>query len=113
VEYRFNFLRNAGKLASGYWVTLGPMSCTEILKARVSPEIKRQAQAIAEREFVSEAAWLKRLVIREIGLYEVSGFTDSDVRRAGCTHRHGREVRDSRGIFGLLQPSGACAIFVL
>jgi hypothetical protein len=72
------------------------MSCTEILKARVSPEIKRQAQAIAEREFVSEAAWLKRLVIREIGLFEPSS-TDPDVRRAGCTQHHCAAARDSRG----------------
>ena len=42
------------------------MGCTEILKARVSPEIKLQAKAVAEREFLSEAAWLKRLVLREI-----------------------------------------------
>jgi hypothetical protein len=73
------------------------MNCTEILKARVSPEIKRQAQAIANRELLSEAAWLKRLVIREIGVLEVGSSTDPDVRRAGCTHRHGCAVRDSKG----------------
>ena len=32
----------------------------------MSPEIKRQAKAIAERDLVTEAAWLKRLIIREI-----------------------------------------------
>ena len=42
------------------------MTCTETLKAHVSPEIKLQAKAIADREFLSEAAWLKRLVLREI-----------------------------------------------
>jgi hypothetical protein len=42
------------------------MGCTEFLKARVSPEIKLQAKAVADREFLSEAAWLKRLVLREI-----------------------------------------------
>lgn len=41
------------------------MSCTEILKVRVSRELKSQAQAAAERELLTEAAWLKRLVIRE------------------------------------------------
>jgi Bacterial mobilisation protein (MobC) len=40
--------------------------CTETLKAHVSPEIKLQAKAVADREFLSEAAWLKRLVLREI-----------------------------------------------
>src|SRR5258708_32163996 len=42
------------------------MGCTEFLKARVSPDIKLQAKAVADREFLSEAAWLKRLVLREI-----------------------------------------------
>ena len=36
------------------------------MKTRVSPELKLQAKAIADRELLSEAAWLKRLVIREI-----------------------------------------------
>lgn len=42
------------------------MNCTEVLKAHVPPEIKHQVKAAAEREFLSEAAWLKRLVLREI-----------------------------------------------
>jgi hypothetical protein len=42
------------------------MRCTATLKARVSPEMKLQAKAVADREFLSEAAWLKRLVMREI-----------------------------------------------
>jgi hypothetical protein len=42
------------------------MSCTEILKARVSQDIKFQARTIAERDLLTESAWLKRLVIREI-----------------------------------------------
>ncbi len=44
------------------------MRCTEILKARVSPQVKRQASAIAERDLLTEAAWLKRLVIRVCAL---------------------------------------------
>jgi hypothetical protein len=42
------------------------MACTEFLKARVSPEIKFRVKAVADRELVSEATWLKRLVLREI-----------------------------------------------
>lgn len=45
---------------------MGPMSCTEVIKARVSAELKGQAKAAAERELLTETAWLKRLVIREI-----------------------------------------------
>lgn len=72
------------------------MSCTEILKARVTPELKRQAQFIASRELLTEAAWLKRLVIREIGILDSTDGIAPDVRRAGCTHRHSA-ARDSKG----------------
>jgi len=42
------------------------MGDNEVLKTRVAPQLKLQAKAIADREFLSEAAWLKRLVVREI-----------------------------------------------
>jgi hypothetical protein len=73
------------------------MNCTEILKARVTPEIKRQARVIASRALLSEAAWLKRLVIREIGMFDTGSSAVPDIRRAGCTRRHGSAVRDSKG----------------
>jgi hypothetical protein len=60
---------------------LGPMSCTEILKARVSPELKLQAKAVADRELLTEAAWLKRLVIREIRAADSADFFVGEARR--------------------------------
>jgi hypothetical protein len=42
------------------------MACTEFLKARVTPEVKLRVKAVADRELLSEAAWLKRLILREI-----------------------------------------------
>jgi hypothetical protein len=42
------------------------MGCTKTLKVHVSPEVKLQAKLNADREFLSEAAWLKRMVLREI-----------------------------------------------
>lgn len=39
------------------------MRCTEILKARVPPAVKAQAKAVADRELLTESAWLKRLVV--------------------------------------------------
>jgi hypothetical protein len=54
------------------------MNCTEVVKARVSPEMKRQAKALAERELLTEAAWLKRLVIRELRAAGEAGSPDSD-----------------------------------
>jgi Bacterial mobilisation protein (MobC) len=57
--------------------------CTETLKAHVSPEIKLQAKSVAEREFLSEAAWLKRLVLREIRALDDAGASNREPRR-GC-----------------------------
>lgn len=37
-----------------------------MLKARVSPAIKSQVKAIVDRELLTESAWLKRVVIREV-----------------------------------------------
>jgi len=42
------------------------MSCTEIVKARVTAETKREIAEAAAREMLSEAAWLKRLLAREM-----------------------------------------------
>jgi hypothetical protein len=58
------------------------MRCTEILKTSVSPEMKLQASVIADREFLSEAAWLKRLVIREIRARKDESHADSDLLRS-------------------------------
>jgi hypothetical protein len=57
------------------------MRCTETLKTSASPEMRLQAKVIADREFLSEAAWLKRLVIREIRARNLSG-EDSDLLRS-------------------------------
>jgi hypothetical protein len=66
------------------------MSCTEILKARVSPELKLQAKVIADRELLTEAAWLKRLVIREIRAAEVACSSLGEPRRPDGSRRPDR-----------------------
>jgi hypothetical protein len=58
------------------------MGCTEFLKARVSPEIKLRVKAIADRDLLTEATWLKRLVLREIRTAEASGSTASEIGKA-------------------------------
>lgn len=75
------------------------MSCTEILKARVSLEMKLQAKAIADREFLSEAAWLKRLVIREIQACRVTNAGEREPCRAEVERRSDRSAR-RRGACG-------------
>jgi hypothetical protein len=67
------------------------VTCTEFLKARVSPEIKFRVKAVAERNFQSEAAWLKRLILREIRA------CDDALGRAGETSRLEGDRRAGRG----------------
>jgi hypothetical protein len=72
------------------------MSCTEILKARVSPEVKLQAKVIADRELLTEAAWLKRLVLKEIRTIEMNGGGIPRGQTGAGVHR---ASRDSSGRF--------------
>jgi hypothetical protein len=74
-----------------------PMGCTETLKAHVSPEIKLQARAVAENKFLSEAAWLKRLVLREIRACDVGQRSEAESSRAQGIRRSGREARGLNG----------------
>lgn len=71
------------------------MSCTEILKARVSSEVKLQAKAIADRELLTEAAWLKRIVVREIRAAEGGSFESREPRAADGVRRREIEARGS------------------
>jgi hypothetical protein len=77
------------------------VSCTETLKAHVSPEIKLQAKAVAEREFLSEAAWLKRLVLREI---RACHGANGDGREPCGTEIHHRPAKDARRPIGCDRP---------
>ena len=58
------------------------MRCTETLKTHVWPEMKLQARSVADREFLSEAAWLKRLVMREIRARNDASGAESDLLRS-------------------------------
>jgi hypothetical protein len=68
------------------------MGCTETLKAHVSPEIKLQAKAVAEREFLPEAAWLKRLVLREIRACDAGNSNEHEPCRAEGVRRSDSEA---------------------
>ncbi len=73
------------------------MGCTEFLKARVSPEIKLQAKAIADRDLLTESAWLKRLVIREIRACKGANDGGSEPWRTDDIGRPNGEPRGPRG----------------
>ncbi len=78
------------------WGQIGPMSCTEVLKTRVTSEIKLQAKKIADRELLSEAAWLKRLVVREVHVCQGATIAGREPCQTGGVRRHGREARENR-----------------
>jgi hypothetical protein len=77
------------------------MSCTETLRAYVSPEIKLQAKAVADKEFLSEASWLKRLVLREI---RASNAANGDDREGGKTESIRQPAKDARRPIGCDRP---------
>ena len=76
---------------------MGPMSCTAILKARVSPELKLQAKVVADRDLLTEAAWLKRLVIREIRAADMAGASVGEARRPDGNRRPDGAARRADG----------------
>lgn len=65
------------------------MSCTEVIKARVTAEMKREIAVAAAREMLTESAWLKRLLVREIRAARDSAATQSVPRRVDVVRRHG------------------------
>ena len=73
------------------------MPCTEFLKARVSPEIKFRVKAVAERDFQSEAGWLKRLVLREIWACDAAQGGGGETSPAGGNCRPSRAARGPKG----------------
>jgi hypothetical protein len=62
------------------------MRCTATLKTRVSSEIKLQAKAVADHEFLSEATWLKRLVMREIRAHNVAPGAENEPLQSKVGH---------------------------
>jgi hypothetical protein len=66
------------------------ISCAEILKTTVPTDIKLQAKAIAERESLSEATWLKRLVLREIRACDRARSVEGELCRAEGVRQPGR-----------------------
>lgn len=82
------------------------MSCTEVVKARVTAEIKRDISAAAERECLSESAWLKRLLVRELRARRDQSATPVAPLNAEVVRRHGRRRGSpcDRPVLVLLRP---------
>jgi hypothetical protein len=62
------------------------MRCTATLKTRVSSEIKLQAKSVADHEFLAEATWLKRLVMREIRAHNVAPGAENEPLQSKVGH---------------------------
>lgn len=74
------------------------MENSEVLKTRIAPELKLQAKALADRQLLSEAAWLKRLVIREIrSAREADAEVEREPCRASSVPKSGRDARSAGG----------------
>lgn len=71
------------------------MGDNEVLKTRIAPQLKLQAKAIADREFLSEAAWLKRLVVREIRSIHGAGIAEQEPCRPARPKQPARAGRGS------------------
>lgn len=82
------------------------MSCTEVIKARVTVEVKREIAAVAEREMLSESAWLKRLLARELQAMRGPAATLATSCSADNGQRHGRRKGSpcDRPVLVLLRP---------
>lgn len=65
------------------------MSCTEVVKARVTVGTKREIAEAAAREMLTESAWLKRVLVREIQAARDPGATQVVPRRVERDRRHG------------------------
>lgn len=85
---------------------MGYMSCTEVIRARVTAETKREIAATAARESLSESAWLKRLLVREMQATRDPAATLVVSRRADGGRRYGARKGSpcDRPVLVLLQP---------
>jgi len=59
------------------------VTATELLKTRVTPDTKRIVQAVAQRQQLTESAWLRRLIEVSLQTAGASRSDDTDRERIG------------------------------
>ncbi len=74
-----------------------PMRCDGVLKTTVPRDIKTRAKAIADSELLTEAAWLKQIVVREIRSADGGGTVTREPRAADGVRQREIEARGSNG----------------
>ena len=75
-----------------------PMVASEFVKARLPLELKQRVKALADRQHLSESAWLRRLIVREalatdharIEGFELAVVASDRVPKAPVESRNGR-----------------------
>lgn len=67
------------------------------MRAYVSPDIKLQAKVVADKQFLSEAAWLKRLVLREIRACAGANGDDREPCKTESIRRPAKHARGHQG----------------
>jgi hypothetical protein len=74
------------------------MVASEFVKARLPAELKRRVKALSERQLLSESAWLKRLVVREVQVADGAKNEGSEalVSEPGERSKERAERRNSR-----------------
>lgn len=74
-----------------------PMAATEFIKARLPLELKDRVKALSEQRFLSESAWLKSLVVRELQAMAGDPATAKVTTRALASRSGSRGRQDVHG----------------
>jgi predicted HicB family RNase H-like nuclease len=64
-----------------------PMVASEFVKARLPLDLKRRVKALSERQLLSESAWLKRLVVREVQAVDGANAQELEPMVRACAKR--------------------------
>ena len=73
------------------------MAATEFIKARLPLELKDRVKALSEQRFLSESAWLKSLVVRELQAMAGDPATAKVAARALASRSEFRGRQDAHG----------------
>ena len=74
-----------------------PMAATEFIKARLPLELKERVKALSERRLLTESAWLKNLVVRELQGTADHSVVESVAARASASRSESRSRQEAAG----------------
>jgi hypothetical protein len=71
-----------------------PMVASEFVKARLPLALKQRVKALSERQLLTESAWLKRLVVRELQVADVPHAELSGALASAAAHSYRRRPNE-------------------